>query len=529
MKRLPLYCAVSLALLAAAGCAPAPKDATEATEAATRFEKESLSLAQLGIETAAESENADRLSLTGTLQADPAATAIVTARVEGKIIRLFPAVGDRVAAGHVVAIVESEKLHEAQLNHALSLKRLEAAEADLRRRRKLAGFGAYGQPGIEEARRVETEAQAALERAQGEVRTAEAARAEATSRLAALEAAVEQAKSAAGLAQSQRELAQKQTQRSERLLAERLVSRQEHEEALAQLAKARAEGERAEADVRAAQARHAEGQAGIESARIRQEVARKTEESARAQLLLARQARSRGEAIYRGGYLTSREVAEAEAAVAQAKVSVEGALDDVRLLGGQPGDNHSIPVPAPLSGQILERKATLGQTVQAGEPILTLVNARTLFAQLALFPADLHRVRPGQAASLRIAGQSALGRVERIGDAADERTRAVQVQVRVDNASGRLRPGLPVTAVLAGAAQRVVLVPSGAVQTVEGKTAVFVPGEKSGEFIPRAVQAGVTQDGKTAILAGLKPGEKYVAKNAFLVKSQAMKGELGEE
>ena len=493
------------------------------------FEGESLKLAGLEIAVAKESESGERLTVTGTLEADPAATAIVTSRVEGKIIRLTPNVGDSVRAGAVVAVIESEKLHEAQLNYTLAVKRLEAARADLARRRKLAGLGAYARPGVEEPRKAETEASAALERAKSEVRISESALAEARSRVASQDAAVEQSKTAEALAASQVELAQKQVARSERLLTEQLVSRQEHEGVLGQLKEASAKLEHAQAETRGALAKRREAQASVESVQTRRAGAQSSVASATKQLALARQALSRGEAIFKGGYLTSREVAEAEATVEQAQVSAEGALDDVQLLGGQPGDNHSIPVHVPFAGRVLERKATLGQTVTAGEPILTLVNPRTLFAQLAVFPSDLPRLRPSQGVQLSLEGRKVSGVIDRIGESADEKTRAVKVRVRVDNSSGRLRPGQPITAVIGEATKRFVLVPAGAVQTQEGKKVVFVPGEKPGEFASREVEVGITQDGKTEIRSGLKPGEKFVAKNAFLVKSQAMKSELSEE
>ncbi|WP_395090090.1 efflux RND transporter periplasmic adaptor subunit [Armatimonas sp.] len=525
----------SIALLMLAGC-QRPTEETVKEEAkpeesstTVTFEKETLQLAQLGVETAKESESSERLTVTGTLEADPSATAIITARVEGKIIRLTPGIGDTVASGSVVAIVESEKLHEAQLNHTLALKRLQAAESDLARRRKLAGLGAYGRPGVEEARKQETDAGAIQERARSEVRTAEAVLAEAKSRLISHESVIEQAKTAEVLAASQVELAEKQAARSERLLTAQLVSRQEHEGALAHVTKARAEREHALAEIRATQAKREELLASIESAKAKRDGAEKAMETSVRQLELARQALKRGEAIYKGGFLTSREVAEAEATVAQARVNAEGALDDVQLLGGQPGDNHSIPVKAPFAGRVRERKATLGQTVMAGEPILTLVNPTVLFAQLALFPADLPRVRPGQSVTLTIEGRTVSGVIERLGEAADEKTRSVKVRVRVDNRAGRLRPGLPVTAKISRASERILAVPAGAVQTVNGKKVVFVSGEKAGEFAPREVRVGTTQDGRTTILSGLKPGEKFVGKNAFLVKSQAMKSELGEE
>jgi RND family efflux transporter MFP subunit len=538
MNRLKNKNKIAIAFLALllAGCqnkeasnvAETPTNPDTKTPEGITLEGETLKLANLEIATATQSSSAERLTVTGMLEADPAATAIVTSRVEGKIIRLTPNVGDVVPAASVVAIIESEKLHEAQLNYALLVKKLDAHKADLMRRRQLARLGAYGRPGVDEARKYETEARGAFERAQSDIRNTETAIAESKTRLAAQDAKIEQARTAEKLATSNSEFADKQVVRSEKLLFEQIISKQEHEQTLSAQTKARAELDHTRTEIRAEQARRVEVEAGIASATSRRDGAQKAQITAQKQLTLAKQALTRGEAIYKGGYLTSKEVAEAEAAVTQAQVSVEGALNDIQLLGGQSGDNHSIPIAAPFSGRVLERKATLGQTVMAGEVILTLVNPRTLFAQLALFPADLTHVRVGQEVALTIAGRKISGVVEHLGEQADETTRAVKVRVRVENASGGLRPGMPVTATISKTTAQTILVPAGAIQTQGGKKVVFVPSSnKPGEFIARSVEVGITQDGKSEIRSGLKPGEKFVAKNAFLVKSQSMKSELG--
>jgi membrane fusion protein, heavy metal efflux system len=64
------------------------------------------------------------------------------------------------------------------------------------------------------------------------------------------------------------------------------------------------------------------------------------------------------------------------------------------------------------------------------------------------------------------------------------------------------------------------------VQTYEGTTVVFVRGEHKGEFTPRAVQTGETVDSQILITSGLKAGQRVVTRGAFMVKAQAMKGEL---
>ena len=486
-------------------------------------------MAGIGVETAQLSKVEDSLRLNGVLDTDPVHTAIVTPRAEGRIVKLVPNVGDLVSAGQVVAIVESEHLHEAQLEHALALKRLAAAEKDLARRRRLASLGAYGKPGIEETRRQESDAAGKLSSAQAEARIAVASVTEAEGRLASASAALEQAEAAAKLAASRLELAQRQAQRSERLLAAELVSRQEHEADMSRVGEANAELVRARAETRAAVAVRTERKAALDSAKIRAAHSERAEATARRQWEIAQQALERGESVFRGGFAESREVAEAEAAVALARVAAEGALDDVQLLGGQPGDNHSIPVPSPIAGRVASRTATLGQTVHTGEPILSIVDNSILVAKLAVFPTDLSRLQVGAPVVLDISGRKIRTTIQQIGEEADPKTRAVPVRARFANPGNRHRPGLPVTATVSGAAVRAVDVPADAVQRIDGKDVVFVPGPNQGEYVVRRVDVGATRNGRTRIVSGLVVGERYVARNAFLVKSQLLKSELAEE
>jgi cobalt-zinc-cadmium efflux system membrane fusion protein len=68
-------------------------------------------------------------------------------------------------------------------------------------------------------------------------------------------------------------------------------------------------------------------------------------------------------------------------------------------------------------------------------------------------------------------------------------------------------------------------VPEGAVQTVEGEPAVFVPhASEANTFQKRQVGVGPSVNGMVPVFAGLKEGEKYVAAGSFILKA-----EIGKE
>jgi cobalt-zinc-cadmium efflux system membrane fusion protein len=100
----------------------------------------------------------------------------------------------------------------------------------------------------------------------------------------------------------------------------------------------------------------------------------------------------------------------------------------------------------------------------------------------------------------------------------------------LDNPDGKLHPGLFVTAAIptTGAASEAIAVPVEALQKISGETAVFV--EKGpGEYELRPVEAGREGEGRIEILRGLAEGDKVVVAGAFTLKSELLKGTLGEE
>ena len=70
---------------------------------------------------------------------------------------------------------------------------------------------------------------------------------------------------------------------------------------------------------------------------------------------------------------------------------------------------------------------------------------------------------------------------------------------------------------------------SEALQRIGDRTVVFIPKEEEpGAFEIREVQVGAESGGYTRVLAGLEVGQKVVTKGSFTLKTQMMKGELGD-
>lgn len=188
---------------------------------------------------------------------------------------------------------------------------------------------------------------------------------------------------------------------------------------------------------------------------------------------------------------------------------------------------------APLSGAIIRRTVTLGQTVASGDasadPMFIIVDDSVLWGDVAVYKKDLSRLKEGQPVNLtyddgRVA---ATGQVDLILPVIDETSRTATARVIVSNTDKLLRPGQFVTAQISLDEQRDVLrVPSDAVQLVEDKMSVFIPTDDG--FAPRVVTPGHESGGFVEIISGLKPGEQFVTKGAFTLKAQLEKDAFGD-
>jgi cobalt-zinc-cadmium efflux system membrane fusion protein len=187
---------------------------------------------------------------------------------------------------------------------------------------------------------------------------------------------------------------------------------------------------------------------------------------------------------------------------------------------------------APFAGVIIRMAAAAGDVVESGAELFTLADLSTVYVQAQVYEKDLGQVRIGQVASIIVdsyPGAPFAGRVVSIGDLIDPQTRTTAVRCQVDNSNRRLKLDMLATIQFPTSTKRATLsVPTDAVQTIEGKSVVFVRNSPA-RFSIRQVETGVTTEGRTEIIRGIGEGEPVVSKGAFAVKSVLLGKELGEE
>lgn len=145
---------------------------------------------------------------------------------------------------------------------------------------------------------------------------------------------------------------------------------------------------------------------------------------------------------------------------------------------------------------------------------------------------QVHVGTPVEITATALGDTRSQGRVAYIDPQLNEDTRTARVRIEMPNPGERLKTGMFVQiGFQAGAAAegQELVIKSEALQRIEDRTVVFIPKEQEpGAFEVREVQVGAESAGYTRILAGLEMGQKVVTKGSFTLKTQLMKGELGD-
>lgn len=259
---------------------------------------------------------------------------------------------------------------------------------------------------------------------------------------------------------------------------------------------------------------------------------------------LARQALDREETLFAEKITSEADLQTARAALAAARAQREGVENKLHAVGVSDAELSSLSqttdgslattrIRAPISGVIAQRTAMLGATVSADDPgapaLFTIVDDSVLWADIAVYKQDIGVVQPGIPVRLvsNTGNTLASGEVALVLPSFDEASRTVTARMIVDNGGRGLRPGQFVTAQIdTGSGALAVMVPTGAVVQVEGRTVVFVPTDDG--FEPRSVTAGQRIGDQTVIHSGLAVGEQYVTEGAFTLKAQLEKDAFGD-
>lgn len=190
-----------------------------------------------------------------------------------------------------------------------------------------------------------------------------------------------------------------------------------------------------------------------------------------------------------------------------------------------------VPIRSPLDGVVIARNVSVGQVVDTGFVAFDISNLSTVWVTAAVNQQDLSLLHIGASAEITNSGSPGEvfhGRVAMLGDTLDPQTRTIPVRIVVPNPGNRLRPGMFASAAIAEPATRdAIFVPEDALQNINGMQVVFVMRDNQ-TFQARTVNLGTRSRGAVEVLNGLQPGDRIVARGAFMVKSEMLKGTMGD-
>lgn len=203
----------------------------------------------------------------------------------------------------------------------------------------------------------------------------------------------------------------------------------------------------------------------------------------------------------------------------------------------------TIAITAPLAGTVLRKLVEEGAYVNEGDPLLCIADLRRLWLLIDVYEHELPLVSVGQPLEFRIRsapGQIFKGAVSFIDPVVQETARTVRLRCDIDNADGRLKPGMFARVTLRSPAADVLSVPESAVLQ-SGRRSVAIIAEGQGRFRPRVLRLGrrflypARREGPSPsepgfdpdsrryheVLSGLEGGERVVSAGLFLLNAEA--------
>jgi cobalt-zinc-cadmium efflux system membrane fusion protein len=251
-------------------------------------------------------------------------------------------------------------------------------------------------------------------------------------------------------------------------------------------------------------------------------------QKAQADEAFAKQQLARAQDLFDHGATARQDLEAAANAEKKAQVDVRTAQQHISVLGADPNNpSPLISIRAPISGSIVEQNVTSGTGVRSMDNspnLFTIANLSDVWLLCDVFENDLHRVRLGDPAEVRLnafPNRVFSGRVGNISTVLDPSMRTARVRLELANPGGLMRAGMFATATFRSRTEQMQpTVPTTAILRLHDKDWVFVP-VGGNRFRRLEVQAGpVISGGNQVILSGLAAGGKVIA-NALQFASAA--------
>lgn len=186
---------------------------------------------------------------------------------------------------------------------------------------------------------------------------------------------------------------------------------------------------------------------------------------------------------------------------------------------------------APFSGEVIERKATIGEVVDSNTTLFTVADLSTVWVRADFPEQQAGQLKTGLTFEVRVSAYPDTmfhGAITYVGAVIDPTTRTVMARADVANPEGQLRPEMFAAVTLITDEQAVLSVPRAAVQQVGSRTVAFVV-RGPRRFESREVTLGQASHEYLQVVTGLAAGDDVVTEGSYTLKSELLREQMPGE
>ncbi len=219
-------------------------------------------------------------------------------------------------------------------------------------------------------------------------------------------------------------------------------------------------------------------------------------------------------------------ISKAELDAAESKFKQkEGTVDNMRAMITKK------EVRAPFDGQLGIRQVNVGQTINAGQQVVSLQSLDPVYVDFALPQQHLPKLSTGLETHVRtdaVEGREFVGKLTAINSAVDIVTRNVSLQATLENPDHTLRPGMfAKVEVVLPEKHKTLVIPGSAVSYAPFGDSVFLiekkkdpkTGKESQVIRQQFVRIGEARGDFVSVTTGLKAGETVVGTGVFKLRN----------
>ena len=242
---------------------------------------------------------------------------------------------------------------------------------------------------------------------------------------------------------------------------------------------------------------------------------------------------AKAEYDYQSGIQITREQEQSVSEFEQARATVARLSQSLNALGAATsGQGGTISIASPISGTVIDRHISMGETVTEAKELMTVMNLANVIIEARIPESQATKVRTQQRIIARVPGapdRAFEGYIQSVGDTVDPQSRTVQVRARVANLGTTLKHEMAVEVrIVTGGKKGALVIPATALIDDEGVKVVYA--KEGNRYERRQVKVGSITYQWVEILSGIEKDEQIVTAGAYQLRNmQKGGGEGGED